>query len=80
MTHHNKINFLIPHIGYHCIRGVSRGRKNTLLIGVGYEYWHNKFGNRNFGNRNFGNRNFGSGAQKAGIQTNTPAFQMEYHF
>ncbi len=70
MTHHNKINFLIPHIGYHCIRGVSRGRKNTLLIGVGYEYWHNKFGNRNFG----------SGAQKAGIQTNTPAFQMEYHF
>lgn len=46
------------------------GKKNTLLMGIGYEYWHNKFGNRNFA----------SGVQKAGIETTTPTFQMEYHF
>lgn len=45
-------------------------KKNTLWMGVGYEYWHNKFGNRYDGR----------GQRKAGTQTNAVTFQMEYHF
>ena len=46
------------------------GKKNTLLMGVGYEYWRNKFGNHSTA----------SGATKPGIDTNAPTFQMEWHF
>lgn len=45
-------------------------KKNTLWVGVGYEYWHNKFGNRYYGN----------GAKKDGILTTAPTLQVEYHF
>ncbi|CAM5781988.1 hypothetical protein [Castellaniella caeni] len=45
-------------------------KKNTLWVGVGYEYWHNKFGNRYDGRGN----------KKPGIQTTAPTLQMEYHF
>lgn len=40
------------------------GKKNTLLMGVGYEYWRNKFGNH--------------GIQ--GVDVDAPTFQMEWHF
>lgn len=46
------------------------GRKNTFLMGVGYEYWRNKFGNHANAN----------GVEKPGIDTNAPTFQMEWHF
>jgi nucleoside-specific outer membrane channel protein Tsx len=46
------------------------GRKNTVLMGVGYEYWRNKFGNHAFAN----------GTTKAGIDTDAPTLQMEIHF
>ncbi|MCV2217189.1 outer membrane protein OmpK [Thauera sp. Sel9] len=46
------------------------GKKNTFLMGVGYEYWRNKFGNHAFAN----------GDQKPGIKTTAPMFQMELHF
>ncbi|ANQ86671.1 hypothetical protein [Azoarcus olearius] len=46
------------------------GKKNTFLMGVGYEYWRNKFGNHNYANGN----------TKPGIDTTTPTFQMELHF
>lgn len=37
---------------------------NKLWAGVGYEYWHNKFGNQ----------------KGPGTQTNAPTFNLEYHF
>lgn len=37
---------------------------NKLWAGVGYEYWHNKFGNQ----------------KGDGTQTNAPTFNLEYHF
>lgn len=40
------------------------GKKNTLLMGVGYEYWRNKFGNHGI----------------KGVDVNAPTFQMEWHF
>ena len=46
------------------------GRKNTFLMGVGYELWRNKFGNHAFAN----------GREKPGIDTDSPTFQMEWHF
>ncbi len=46
------------------------GKKNTFLMGVGYEYWRNKVGNHAYGN----------GVEKPGIDTNAPTFQMEWHF
>ena len=46
------------------------GKKNTLLMGVGYEYWRNKFGNHAYGN----------GVEKPGIDTRAPTLQMEWHF
>lgn len=46
------------------------GKKNTFLMGVGYEYWRNKFGNHAYGN----------GVEKPGIDTTAPTFQMEWHF
>lgn len=39
-------------------------KKNTLWAGIGYEYWHNKFGN----------------PPGTGTLTNTPTLQVEYHF
>ncbi|WP_198649935.1 hypothetical protein [Zobellella maritima] len=39
-------------------------KQNTLWAGVGYEYWHNKFGNHG----------------KAGTNTTAPTFQLEWHF
>ena len=49
---------------------MTMGKKNTFLMGVGYEYWRNKFGNRDFAN----------GAEKPGIDTNAPTLQVEWHF
>ncbi|NMG66777.1 hypothetical protein GPA19_17705 [Azoarcus indigens] len=46
------------------------GKKNTFLMGVGYELWRNKFGNHSNA----------AGVTKPGIDTNAPTFQMEWHF
>lgn len=46
------------------------GSKNSFLVGVGYEYWRNKFGNHDFA----------SGAEKPGIDTDAPTLQVEWHF
>lgn len=46
------------------------GRKNTFLVGVGYELWRNKFGNHDFAN----------GREKPGIDTDAPTLQVEWHF
>lgn len=45
-------------------------KKNTLWVGVGYEFWNNKFGNRYKAN----------GDLKPGIRTSTPTLQVEWHF
>ena len=44
--------------------------KNTFWLGIGYEYWHNKFGNRYMANGNL----------KPGIKTTAPMLQAEWHF
>lgn len=49
---------------------MATGRKNTFLVGVGYEYWRNKFGNHEDAR----------GRTKPGIDTHTPTFQAEWHF
>ena len=49
---------------------LAGSRKNMLWMGVGYEYWRNKFGNRDYAN----------GVEKPGIDTDAPTFQLEYHF
>ena len=49
---------------------LAAGRKNTLLVGVGYEMWLNKFGNHATA----------AGVTKPGINTYAPTFQMEWHF
>lgn len=40
------------------------GAKNTLWLGVGYEYWQHKFGNHG----------------KPGVNTRSPTLQLELHF
>lgn len=40
------------------------GTKNTLWVGVGYEYWQHKFGNHG----------------KPGVNTRAPTLQLELHF
>ena len=40
------------------------GRKNTFLMGVGYEYWRNKLGNHSI----------------PGVDVDAPVFQAEWHF
>lgn len=49
---------------------MAAGRKNTLLMGVGYELWLNKFGNHATA----------AGVTKPGINTYAPTLQMEWHF
>lgn len=49
---------------------MAAGRKNTLLLGVGYELWLNKFGNHTTA----------AGVTKPGINTYAPTLQMEWHF
>ncbi|MBP7626795.1 MAG: hypothetical protein KA759_07015 [Zoogloea sp.] len=49
---------------------MAAGRKNTLLLGVGYEMWLNKFGNHATA----------AGVTKPGINTYAPTLQMEWHF
>ena len=49
---------------------MAAGRKNTLLLGVGYEMWLNKFGNHATA----------AGVTKPGINTYAPTFQVEWHF
>lgn len=39
-------------------------KKNTLWVGIGYEYWRNKFGNHG----------------KPGVDTDAPTLQLEWHF
>lgn len=46
------------------------GKKNTFLMGVGYEYWRNKFGNHANA----------AGVAKPGIDTDSPTLQVEWHF
>jgi len=43
---------------------VFAGRKGTVFAGVGYEYWHNKYGNQ----------------PGEGTQVHAPQFQLEWHF
>ncbi len=47
-------------------------RKNLLWVGVGYEYWNNKFG--------YHDRSATNSAPKDGIRTTTPTLQAELHF
>ena len=49
---------------------MAAGRKNTLLLGVGYELWLNKFGNHATA----------AGVTKPGINTYAPTLQVEWHF
>lgn len=49
-------------------------KQNTLWVGVGYEFWHNKFGNR---------YNYKDGVRttkKPGIRTSAPMLLAEWHF
>lgn len=46
------------------------GRKDSFFVGVGYEYWRNKFGNHEDA----------AGRKQAGIDTHAPTLQMEWHF
>ena len=43
---------------------VVAGHKGTVFVGVGYEYWHNKYGNQ----------------PGVGTQVNAPQLQVEWHF
>ena len=43
---------------------VLASHKGTVYVGVGYEYWHNKYGNQ----------------PGVGTQVNAPQFQVEWHF
>ena len=43
---------------------VFSGRKNVAYVGVGYEYWHNKYGNQ----------------PGVGTQVRAPQLQVEWHF
>jgi nucleoside-specific outer membrane channel protein Tsx len=45
-------------------------KKDTVLVGVGYELWRNKFGNHSTA----------AGATKPGIDTDALMFQAEWHF
>jgi nucleoside-specific outer membrane channel protein Tsx len=49
---------------------MAGAQARTLLVGVGYEVWLNKFGNHATA----------SGVTKPGINTYTPTLQMEWHF
>jgi deferrochelatase/peroxidase EfeB len=49
---------------------VAFDKKNTLWVGIGYEYWYNKFGNRYKAD----------GSLKPGIKTSAPTVQLEWHF
>lgn len=46
------------------------GRKKALLVGVGYEYWRNKFGNQTYPD----------GRALPGIDTDAPTLQLAWHF
>lgn len=48
------------------------GRKNLFWVGVGYEYWNNKFG--------YHDRSATNSSPKDGIRTTTPTLQAELHF
>ena len=56
--------------------GSAFGKKDTVLVGLGYEYWKNQFGNTTtpvgypFG---------GAGQPIPGIKTSTPLFIVEWH-
>lgn len=43
---------------------LAMNKKNTLWVGVGYEYWHNKYGNHG----------------KPGVDTRAPFINAEWHF
>ena len=45
-------------------RAMTRSPKGTVFVGVGYEYWHNKYGN----------------PPGVGTQVNAPQLQVEWHF
>ena len=49
---------------------MASDKKNTFLLGVGYELWRNKFGNHSVAD----------GTRKSGIDTDALTFQMEWHF
>jgi nucleoside-specific outer membrane channel protein Tsx len=43
---------------------VIAGRKGSVFAGIGYEFWHNKYGN----------------PHGVGTQVHAPQFQLEWHF
>lgn len=47
--------------------------KNTFKVGVGYEYWKNKFGNNT-------TASIGAGSAGPGATAKTPFIKAEYHF
>jgi len=49
---------------------LSSSKKNTLMVGIGYELWRNKFGNEKTAR----------GTTKPGIDTDAAMFQAEWHF
>lgn len=49
---------------------IAAGKPNTFFIGPGYELWRNKFGAHSRLD----------GSTKAGIDTDAPTIQMEWHF
>ena len=51
---------------------MANGRKNQFYMGIGYEYWNNKFG--------YSNRSVTDNSRKQGIRTTTPTLQAELHF
>ncbi len=44
--------------------------KNTFWLGVGYEFWHNKYGDRSFPD----------GSRMPSTKSSIPMIQAEYHF
>ena len=46
------------------------GRKKSLLVGVGYEYWRNKFGNQTYPD----------GRALPGVDTDAPTLQLAWNF
>ena len=52
------------------IMGAIANKKNTLYLGVGYQYWNNKFGNNATP----------PGIVASGIKTNAPMLVAEFHF
>lgn len=51
---------------------LAMNKKNTFWLGIGYEYWNNKFGNHSYSPTN--------ASARPGIKTSTPTLNAEIHF